>query len=1724
MDSLFDGDTDDETCAKEAEEADEIQGKISFKLICIDELLEEIANDDNSSVASSRLHTSEPKPNDENGSIAPSELQRSESKESVPESVASGCSSHCSIVSPPQNTARIKLPKLEIKKFNGKLQEWSEFWDSYNSAIHSEQGLAKIDKFKYLRGFLEEPVRRVISGLALTEENYDAAVNILTDRYAKPMKIKRVHINDIMNLPAVFNERNSVRLRHLYDDIEVHFRSLEALGADKDSYSSVVVPVVMEKIPEPIRISMIRDGGDYLDWNLQDLLKALAKEVEIREINVPMQQQQQQRFEKRPTSSRHSEKVGTASALFAGKQTDRKKNCQFCQEDHYAEECTKYDSPEERKHILSKYARCFLCLNKGHRSFDCRSKNRCKFCKGKHHFLVCCNSKPTGHICETKDAPQASIARATPVNPSATSWVGSTGSFSSPSNESGVALQTALARVRDKRESKVRVLYDSGSQKTFISAKAVTKLALKPLREESLGIKTFGQSEPEIRKRNVYELTLEPLKNNGKFVTVKTFLVDEICTISNIHVEEVRRNYEHLHNIYFSDISRSEDLLEIDILVGSNYLWCFQEGDIIRGGQHEPVAIKTVLGWVLSGPVGGKNFDYQSDSCVALAIEPTPLSRHQVQDLNKSVHKLWDLETLGIRDNDDVHQRVIDDITFDGQRYSVGLPWKAGHGPIPLKYGTSLTRLKSQLNKLHANPDVLEQYNSVIIDQLDKGIIEVVPEGDKATKVSYLPHQPVVREQVETTKVRVVYDASCKDRTTKTSLNDCLHVGPALNPLMFDILIRFREHPVVLISDIEKAFLNIEVHSEDRDCLHVANPDIITYRFKRVVFGVNSSPFLLNAVLRHHLEKYREIDPQFVDYLTQSFFVDDFVTSCRDSEEAYCLYEKAKVRMLEGGFKLRKWKTNADELSLKISDRENESPLLNEDNMEIDPAKTNPASESDSTNKVLGLVWDKSADSLLFTFKKVLEHCHNTVPTKRVILSTLATLFDPLGLISPLAVPAKILFQDLCLTKLEWDETIPEDQISRWEEWIQSIRQVKAITTPRSMQKDIKGNIVKTSLHGFGDASGKAYCATIYVVHETSEGIYSTLVCSKTRIAPLKKLYIPRLELMAAKILTTLMETVINALGPHTKIDEVRYWTDSMTVLYWIQNRGEWKVFVQHRVDEILKLTKKHQWGHVLGLENPADLGSRGVTASHLCDSRLWWEGPQWLMEGMDSWPNYVFQNEPSEVKEERKREVVLMTTVEEPILLSQVIDIERFSTLGKLIRVTAYIQRFINNLKKRLAKNEINVGRLSVDEIEKAEMEWVKCAQKGLQDNSDFKKFNDQLGIVNENGILVCKGRLEFSELELSTKNPIILPKDSRLTKLIVMDCHSKVHHCKVNATLAELRTRFWVTKGRQYVNRLLSECIICKKLEGKPFNPPNVAPLPDFRVNEAPPFSKIGIDFAGPLYCKGARGSTTKFYIALFTCCVTRGLHLELVNDLSTSTFLNALRRFASRRGTPSLIVSDNAKTFKSTAKLLNTFFTDSEIADYMEGHRIRWLFNLPRCPWAGGIFERMVRSVKGCLRKVLGNARLTADELYTVLTEIECTLNSRPLTYQYDIGEVLTPSHLILGQRLSPFSFKMSPTVDQLETNAQLSKRFLFLKKKLTHFWNRWKKEYLVNLRECHRMKKSTPNVVEKGEVVLIHEDGAKRLTWKMGIVENLITGKDGEVRGVSIQVMGKGKPFI
>ena len=261
---------------------------------------------------------------------------------------------------------------------------------------------------------------------------------------------------------------------------------------------------------------------------------------------------------------------------------------------------------------------------------------------------------------------------------------------------------------------------------------------------------------------------------------------------------------------------------------------------------------------------------------------------------------------------------------------------------------------------------------------------------------------------------------------------------------------------------------------------------------------------------------------------------------------------------------------------------------------------------------------------------------------------------------------------------------------------------------------------------------------------------------------------------------------------------------------------------------------------------------------------------------------------------------------------------------------------------------------------------------------------------------------------------------------------------------------------------------------------------------------------------------------YIALFSCCITRAIHLELVPDLSAEAFKRVLRRYTSRKGTPVLIVSDNAKTFQATEEALKSLLSNPKVANELESAKTEWRFNLERAPWWGGVFEKMVGSVKRCLRKILGNAKLTFDELLTVLIEIEGTLNSWPLTYEYnDVdGEVLTPSHLMFGRRIKSLPDERVEEVNVNET----SQRYRNLNLRLAHFWNRWRKEYLTSLREFHRTKvRKGLETIRVGDVVKVFDEGKKRAEWKTAVVTRLIKGKDGVVRGADVRATAKGKPL-
>ena len=1194
-----------------------------------------------------------------------------------------------------------------------------------------------------------------------------------------------------------------------------------------------------------------------------------------------------------------------------------------------------------------------------------------------------------------------------------------------------------------------------------------------------------------------------------------------------------------MRDLWFSDVCQTKEELVIDLLIGSDYLWEFQKGRTIRGEPEEPVAVETELGWVLSGPLKRKPSDSKQEVSVNFVSQNSVAIDRA--NLESAVSKLWDLESLGIKASDEVHESFKSEINFIDGRYSVKLLWKQGHDPLPSNYENSFSRMKGQIKRLKRAPEVLKEYDSIIKEQLSSGVIEKVTELEGACKVHYLPHQAVIRKDAETTKLRIVYDASSKEGKNGISLNDCLHTGPSLNPLLFEILVRFRENRVALVGDIEKAFLNISVDVKDRDCLRFLWVDdvrdrsssVVVYRFCRVVFGLNASPFLLNGTIRHHLATYAEADPEFVRKMVESFYVDDLVSGDSTTDKAYDLYSKAKVRMANGGFKLRKWKTNDPKLKERINSIETtvtKQEMVKRLEDEETYAKSKLESQGGSKGeKVLGVVWNCESDTFHLSLAHIAEKAEGLEPTKRNVLSVLASLFDPLGLISPVTVSMKILFQEICSSKFDWDETLTGEMKGKWRKWVEDLLLTREIKTSRCLYEARKECVTECYLHGFGDASKKAYCAMVYFVYRTNDGhTHARLVASKTRVAPLKELSIPRLELMSARILAQLMNTVRSALQSQLKINGVRFWLDSKTALSWIQNKGEWKQFVRHRVNEILRLTNKEEWAYCSTVENPADLGSRGVLASQLKEDELWWRGPQWLTGRIEDWPvtAEVFRT-PESVSEEKKSTSALLVEMKAETGVTAVVNVNDYSKLHRLVCVTAWIRRFVNNLKAGLERTENTkrAGRLEVSELNEAEIALIKSAQDELKKQGNFKQLVSELGVVEQGGILRCVGRLVNSDLEFDARRPFLLPRKHHLTKLIIRDCHEKVHHSGVRATLAELRSKFWVPRGRQEVKGALSECVTCKKLKGKPYSSPPTAALPEFRVKEAPPFSRVGVDFAGPLYVKSKTGEMEKVYIALFSCCVTRAVRLELVEDLSAAAFRRCLRRFTARNGMPSLIVSDNAKTFQATEKALNELFNHPEVRTDLEHMRVEWRFNLERAPWWGGFFERMVASVKDCLRKTLGNARLSYEELLTLLAEVECTLNARPLTYEYNEvdQQVLTPSDLIYGRRIKTLPDEIVEP-DDVVSEAQWSARFKYLSTRLSHFWNRWRREYLANLREFHRCNtRNQDRTVEVGDVVVVFEEEKKRGEWKTGVVESLVKGKDGVVRGARVRTVTKGKPI-
>ncbi|XP_064479096.1 uncharacterized protein LOC135392310 [Ornithodoros turicata] len=931
-----------------------------------------------------------------------------------------------------------------------------------------------------------------------------------------------------------------------------------------------------------------------------------------------------------------------------------------------------------------------------------------------------------------------------------------------------------------------------------------------------------------------------------------------------------------------------------------------------------------------------------------------------------------------------------------------------------------------------------------------------------------MPHHAVIREDRETTKVRIVFDISSKAPGAQ-SLNDILEPGPNLNPDMLKLLLTFRLQRIAIIADIEKASLQILLDVQDRDFLRFfwyettpsvegQLPRLEIWRMTRVPFGATSSTFLLAATIHHHLQHQVATYPWTTSRLKARFYVDDLVTGAEDTQEVMKLFRETLQIFETASMPVRKWLTN--------------SPTLQQEFERSGYTRVSTVSA-----KVLGITWHTGRDDLTCSLTSISEFLKSSQCTKRHVLRSVSRLFDPFGFLAPFTITPKILFQSLWEEKTPWDATLTTASSIVWNTWCSELNQLTSFALPRILDPDSPDLVSTFSLHAFCDASPHAYGAVVYFRNPKTCRV--TFAVAKSRVAPLKRQSLPRLELMAAVLAARLLKTVTEAFS--IVRDNCNAWTDSMIALSWI----------------------------------------RTAPSRLIPFSSLWVSGPPWLQQATTFWPptpNPV-ESPPDAIELNAQLDVDVSLLLVPGPPTEAVLSINNFSSFTRLLAVTEWIFRFIQRARRSTnAAPQHGNAHLSADGLHRAEQYWIKTVQQEVfgPNPAVHENLRDLSVFIDTEGILRLTTRLVFSGLNSSTINPIILPGKHYFTWLMITYTHVNQMHTGVQGTLAQLRERFWIIRGRQAVKRVIYACVVCRRFGSKATRQAT-ASLPPDRLSRTEPFHVTGLDFAGPIYYRTDRSSTTpKSYIVLFTCAVTRAVHLELASSMTTDDILQAFRRFIARRSIPAKVYSDNIRTFKRASTdlaELGWLIHAEPVQRYCAVYNIQWVFIAERAAWWGGFWERLVRSVKDALRKTLGRSSLTFEQLTTILTEIEATINSRPLTYLSDDPRDLSPlcpSHFLVGRRLTllPEHPQTSCTTD--ETRSSLIEKADLRRVMLASFWRRWTRDYICELPSAHRFQCRDIVPYKVGELVLLSSKPQGRAVWPLARISEVQPGRDGVIR--------------
>ena len=1634
------------------------------------------------------------------------------------------------------------LPKTSIKRFTGGLAEWHAFWGRFSGAVHTNPSLKESKKLALLTDLVADPALHDFMVTVNDGEpgRYEEAVQYLTSRFDRPRELHAIHSIAIASLLPI--KGSPSELSATADSLHAAISGLRRSGFT--SVDHMATSLAVSVLPNSLRqlwenkteevegvpnvdmfISFLRKKATMADKSqksgasftpqpkrpqYQDSKREKPRGrnhegrayVTTPQVETEPQQQQRPAQQQPKHQARgHSRSNNNNSSHTPNPCTV---SCKICNQFHYVFACKGFRDMGvvARKQHVQTNSLCENCL-KPHPTSNCTSTYRCKVCQGNHNTLLHVDTAVVHHTSGT-----------TPSVPSSREGLMMTSQVKLTGPGGEVAVVTAML--------------DTGATVPVLSSRLVGQLRLKPLKEHIMLAGVGGCTIPT--PSPTAWVTVQSMHSNWSR-RVKVTILPRVTADMPRHNIQAVRELPHLRDL--APLADPDFHLpkRVDLILDVDYLDEILLPNKVSGPKGTPSAWSTLLGWGIMG-----RYSPEQNTALRHSVSVVTSSTMEEVGLDSQLQRFWTQEAMVVGSKAfsisekavELHFATTHQYLPERQRYMVSLPRQ--EGSLQLGESRAIVARRFLANEASLiRKGNLEQFQGVMQEYLDLGHAQrVTPQelGLASSECYYLPIHAVYKQTSSTTKLRIVFDASCST-STGVSLNDLLASGPTLHPQLDTILMRFRTYRVAITGDISKMYREVELCPQDKQ-LHrfLWRPDksqpIGDYHMNRVTFGVTSSPYVAVKVLQQTAADHCQPTSPAHYHIHNSFYVDDLLAGSDDDESALQLHQDLRQVLAKGGFQLRKWRSSSSAVLSKIPAELQETV----------PAKEMVDSHSAAYPKALGIAWDSRKDELAVQVQLP----DQFISTKRGVASDTAKSFDVLGWLSPFMLHMKILFQSMWKEKIDWDTPLKETLVTQHVWWRKELPLLKHITVPRCYFPG--GKPMHTELQGFSDASEAAYSSVVYVRAVYEDGsVSSTLVVAKTKVAPLKKVSITRLELCGAVLLTELLDAAGTALDIPKK--NRHGWCDNTTAICWLKGcPSRWKTYVANRVSLASDHLAPEHWSYVPTLHNPADCASRGLSATDLINHPLWWHGPSWLLQNPVRAPASPPDDFDGQAVRAEEKEIVVFTVSKATGGWES-----RFNSYTKLLRVSALAFMFCRVLlSTRTHRTRLTPSPLTVSHLTEAETCLYKLSQQRtfgdelhrltssqpVKQSSRLKAVNP---FINSQGLMCVGGRLSHSVCvsPLQAQPPILCASD-HLTILIFQHYHESEGHCGPTALLARLSTCLYVVSARRLARSVCSSCVTCRRRAPKPLVQ-QMGDLPAHRVNPALCFINTGLDYAGPIKIKRGnprRPSITKGYLAIFVCLATKAIHIEVVSDQSTPTLIAALKRFCSIRGLPRNIYSDNGANFVGARHCLHDLYTFLQLPSTSEAlrsslmeDRIAWHTIPQRAPHFGGIWEAAVKSCKHHLRRIVGGVMLYYEELVTITHQISACLNSRPylaLDCQEPGGELpLTPGHFLVGRPLR--AYPEEPAAADLS----LTNRWKLCTAIVQEFWDCWAKSYLSSLQKRKKWTQPTPNIAVGDLVMMLDESNPsvhpqqKRIsTWKLGRVTSVHPGSDGLVRAASVEV--------